>query len=134
MEIRRATSTDADVVTELFEQYRIFYQCKPDSRLARQFITERLKRQDSLVFIAFVDGKAAGFAQMYPTWSSLSMKPSWILNDLFVVNDFRRQGVASAIVAKCEAFAQESGAVGLSLQTAMDNNSAQALYASGKKS
>ena len=52
MEIIRATSTDLDLVAPLFDGYRQFYRCPPDLALAREFIAERLKREDSVIFLA----------------------------------------------------------------------------------
>ena len=45
----------------------------------------------------------------------------FVLNDLFVVDTARRQGAATAL-------ARSLGAVALTLSTALDNLSAQALY------
>ena len=34
--------------------------------------------------MAVEDGEYIGFTQLYPSFSSISMKELWILNDLFV--------------------------------------------------
>jgi ribosomal protein S18 acetylase RimI-like enzyme len=87
---------------------------------------------ESRIFIAYVQGPQskvpAGFTQLYPSFSSVSMKRVWILNDLFVEPEFRKSGVASALMGKAEAFAREGSAKGLSLATQSTNESAQALY------
>lgn len=73
-------------------------------------------------------GKALGFTLLYPTWSSLSMKPWWNLNDLYVVPAARQRGVARALMERARRLAEESGASGLGLETAKDNFAAQKLY------
>ena len=56
------------------------------------------------------------------------MKRLWILNDLFVTKEARRQGVAEALIRQCEAFGRETNSKGLVLETAADNIPAQTLY------
>lgn len=73
-------------------------------------------------------GKALGFTLLYPTWSSLSMKPWWQLNDLYVVPEARQHGVARELMERARRLAEETGAAGLGLETAKDNFAAQKLY------
>ena len=73
---------------------------------------------------------ALGFTQLYPSFSSVSTKRLWILNDLFVSDEARRFGVARALMEKARIFAIETDAKGLILETALDNEPAQALYES----
>ena len=58
------------------------------------------------------------------------MKPYWLLNDLFVAPGSRRSGVGRALLEHARLFAEENGAAGLMLETAVDNIPAQALYES----
>jgi ribosomal protein S18 acetylase RimI-like enzyme len=68
--------------------------------------------------------------QLYPVFSSLRMARALILNDLYVAEEHRRAGVARKLMEAAKAFAQISGAVSLSLETATDNAKARALYES----
>jgi ribosomal protein S18 acetylase RimI-like enzyme len=126
--IRKATINDLDSLTELFNSYRLFYQQESDIPGAKSFIKERLLNEDSVVFIAFEEGKAVGFVQLYPTFSSVSMKRSWILNDLYVSASARKKGFGEKLLQKAIEFAEETGAKGLSLETGEDNLTAQRLY------
>ena len=67
---------------------------------------------------------------MYPSFSSVSAKRSWILNDLYVAAGSRRSGVARTLMNAAKDFAIGTGAKGLSLSTARSNVIAQALYES----
>jgi ribosomal protein S18 acetylase RimI-like enzyme len=58
------------------------------------------------------------------------MQPIWILNDLFVVPAFRRQGVAKQLMQAAADYGRQTGAVRLELATQISNQSAQALYES----
>jgi len=72
--------------------------------------------------------KAAGFTQLYPSFSSASAARIFILNDLFVVPAFRRMGAGAALLTAARAFGEAAGAVRLTLSTEVTNESAQALY------
>jgi ribosomal protein S18 acetylase RimI-like enzyme len=58
------------------------------------------------------------------------MARALILNDLYVTEPYRRRGVARQLMEGARAFAEISGAVSLSLETARDNAKARALYES----
>lgn len=133
MNVRRANAADLEQLVPMFEEYRAFYRCAPDERAAREFLGERLRRADSVILIAVDEasgGAGAGFVQMYPTFSSLRMASALILNDLYVKAPYRRRGVARALMDASRAFAEESGAVSLSLETGKDNVNARGLYES----
>jgi GNAT superfamily N-acetyltransferase len=123
--IRRATLQDIDRVVPLFDAYRQFYGQDSDPDGARRFLIERTERQESVILIA---GDDAGFAQLYPSFSSVRMQPTMILNDLFVRPEARSHGIGAALLhAACDV-ARESGATRMSLSTAVDNSAAHALY------
>lgn len=125
----RATLADLDDLTALFDAYRVFYRRASDHAVARTFIEERLQRGESVIFIARdASGKALGFTQLYPAFSSVSARRIWILNDLFVAPGTRNRGVARQLMDRARAFATEAGALRLVLETAEDNHPAQTLY------
>ncbi|HET9981117.1 MAG TPA: GNAT family N-acetyltransferase [Ktedonobacterales bacterium] len=129
-QVRRATVADIEAIAPLFDAYRQFYHQPPDLDGARAYLTERLERDESVVFFALVDGVPAGFTQLYPIFSSTTMQRAWLLNDLFVAPTGRRAGVGRALLERAHAFAQETQAKELMLQTAVDNFPAQRLYES----
>ncbi|GLS92419.1 N-acetyltransferase [Psychromonas marina] len=129
--IKRATSENLNEVSELFNDYRVFYKQDDDLELAVSFIAERLKNKDSVIFYAYDENdNALGFTQLYPTFSSLSAASSWVLNDLYVTPSARRLGVGKKLMDTAKLFAIESNAKGIALETAEDNVNAQALYES----
>lgn len=128
---RRATTKDIDAVSELFNEYRMFYQQGTDLALAHEFISERLGNQESVIFIALNGSEEVlGFTQLYPNFSSISAKRTWTLNDLYVLPSARRQGVAKSLLNAARDHALETRAKGLALETAEDNLEAQSLYES----
>ena len=112
----------------LFDAYRQYYEQQSDLDRARSFLTNRLSKGESVIFLASVNGQAVGFAQLYPSFSSLSMKPIWILNDLFVTPPARGHGVGTALLEECRGLAIQTGAKELALETMTTNVTAQRLY------
>ncbi len=129
--VTRATPADLPLLVPLFDAYRRFYGQAADPAAAAAFLQQRLQRGDSVLLLALDgDGEPAGFVQLYPSFSSVRIARTFILNDLFVVPSQRRRGVARQLLEAAEAQARELGAVSLSLSTAVDNHAAQRLYAS----
>lgn len=130
MEVFQARSEHLEGVAKLFDQYRVFYSSSSDLEAARKFLEERFEKRDSAMFVASSDGCIVGFTQLYPSFSSVSMKRVWILNDLFVDKDYRGNGIAKALMRAAEVFARETGAVRVVLATQISNIAAQSLYES----
>jgi GNAT superfamily N-acetyltransferase len=126
--VRRAHAGDLDALVPLFDAYRQFYKQPADLGLARAFLAERLAQDDSVIFIADLDGVTAGFTQLYPTFSSTLAARSYILNDLFVAPHARCHGVGAVLLGAAVAHGRATGAATLRLQTATDNVNAQSLY------
>jgi ribosomal protein S18 acetylase RimI-like enzyme len=125
--IERAALHDLEALLPLFVAYRRFYGRADDPR-ARDFLAERLQREESVVFIAWRGTDAIGFTQLYPSFASVSLGRMFVLYDLFVAPTARRCGAAAALLRRAVGYAAEQGAVELMLQTATDNFAAQRLY------
>ena len=129
--IVRATRAELADLVPLFDGYRQFYGQRSDLAAARAFLGDRLERSESVIYLAYTGPReAAGFTQLYPSFSSVSLKPLWILNDLFVRPDIRRGGVGRALLERARQHAVETGAKGLVLSTGVTNKAAQTLYES----
>lgn len=128
LDIANATASDVDALAPLFDGYRQFYHQPSDVAAARSFLQERLARGDSVILIARNGAAALGFVQLYPSFSSVSMCPIWILNDLYVAGDVRGRGVAAALLSAAVRHAKRTGAGRLELETGMDNVAAKTLY------
>lgn len=126
--IRKADKADTDRIASLFNDYRQFYGQASDPALAGIFIAERLACGESVILLAEDgNGKALGFTQLYPSFSSVSACRIWILNDLFVIPSARGNGIGSALLDGAKLHASASGAKRLDLSTAR-SNPAQRLY------
>lgn len=126
--IRRVTPSELGRVAPLFNDYRCFYGQPDDLARALLWLHERVGAGESVVLLAEHDGRAVGFVQLYPMFSSVRTARTWILNDLFVAEAARRGGVARALLAAATDFARDDGAAAIALETTRDNAAARALY------
>jgi GNAT superfamily N-acetyltransferase len=129
--IRQATINDLDVLVPLFDSYRQFYEQPSDMARARVFLGERFAHHESVILLACnAQGHGLGFTQLYPMFSSVRTVRTYLLNDLFVTTNARRQGVAQALMKAAADHARALGAASLTLATARENTVAQSLYES----
>ncbi len=128
MLIEKAEQRHIEDIARLFDLYRQFYECEPDLRAARDFITQRMEREESDIFVAVVDGDVCGFTQLYPSFCSVELLKIYILYDLYVDAPRRRTGVGAALMDRAAMWAKENGAGRIDLLTARDNFTGQRLY------
>jgi ribosomal protein S18 acetylase RimI-like enzyme len=126
--VERAGSDSLEELAPLFDAYRVFYGKSPDLPRARNWLQQRLARDEAIVLLARVDEAPAGFTLLYPTWSSVSTDRVYVLNDLFVAESARRRGVALRLLQAAGEAARAAGGIRVSLETARDNLAAQSLY------
>ncbi|OUS00675.1 GNAT family N-acetyltransferase [Flavobacteriales bacterium 33_180_T64] len=127
MTTKQAQLQDLDDLAPLFDSYRVFYKQDSSIEAVKQFLKERLKHKDSIIFIAYINDKPVGFTQLYPLFSSVSMTPIYMLNDLYVDKNHRSQGVGETLINCAKQLCKEEKNKGLAIQTAF-NNPAQHLY------
>jgi ribosomal protein S18 acetylase RimI-like enzyme len=128
IEIEPATPADVGMVAPLFDAYRQFYGKPPNEEAARRFLFARLSKNDSVLFYAHQGEMVVGFVHLYPVFSSVNLSRRWILNDLFVIPEMRKNGVGHTLTERARRFAEDTQADGLMLETAATNQPAQRLY------
>jgi len=127
MTIREATLSDLDALVHLFDSYRQFYKQNSDIEGARKFLSSRITQGESVIYIAIAKGKTIGFTQLYPIFSSVSMEPMYILNDLFIDTAYRSKGVGTALIDAVKQRCRAENQKGIVIQTET-TNPAQKLY------
>jgi GNAT superfamily N-acetyltransferase len=127
--VRQATIFDLETIVSLLDAYRQFYRRPSDPDLARRFLLERFQHNESIIFLALrEDGSAVGFTQLFPSFSVLAAARIFILNDLFVSPEARRNRVGALLLDAAVRFGRAVGAVRLTLSTEVTNQQAQRLY------
>jgi ribosomal protein S18 acetylase RimI-like enzyme len=130
MKVFLANHEHLEALAILFDNYRIFYNQTSDIQAAKNFLQERFQNNDSVVFAAKDNEEIVGFTQLYPSFSSVSMKRVWILNDLYVQESYRRKKIATLLINAAQEYAKHSGAIRVILATQISNTTAQKLYES----
>lgn len=72
--IKKASVENVKIIAPLFDAYRVFYEQESNIDAAVAFLYERLSKNESTIFIAFVNDVAVGFTQLYPIFSSVSLR------------------------------------------------------------
>ncbi|KPY13527.1 GNAT family N-acetyltransferase [Pseudomonas syringae group genomosp. 3] len=133
MRIIKATLEHLDILCPMFIRYREFYGQAPFPDSSRDFLEKRLRRDESVIYLALAnddESRLLGFCQLYPSYSSLSLKRVWILNDIYVAEDARRQLVADHLMKQTKKMAKQTHAVRLRVSTSSNNDVAQKVYES----
>ncbi|MCG6147617.1 GNAT family N-acetyltransferase [Leptospira levettii] len=130
MKIRQANYSDISKLAELFDLYRQFYGQKSNLAGASRYLQDRMEHGQSVLFLAEDPntGNFLGFTQLYPVFSSISMQRSYILNDLYVKSENRKQGIAKLLIHEAKSFTKFFQGKGLELSTSMHNKEARSLY------
>lgn len=131
IEIKQAKNIDLPAIARLFDAYRVFYKQVSDYDKAYEFLSERFEQSESVMFYAQdEEGGTVGFTQLYPSFSSVSVQRTWILNDLYVSKQYRGQGIGTLLLNRVKTYAIETHTKGIALETSLDNVKAQKLYES----
>jgi GNAT superfamily N-acetyltransferase len=116
----------------LMRAYCDFYEVAPSDEgllgLSRALIDDPIREGVQLLARDDDSGEAVGFATIFWSWSTLQAGRIAVMNDLFVAEAARGQGLADALIEACRKHACTHGAVSLQWQTAKDNHRAQAVY------
>lgn len=127
--IKKASIEELDSLVKLFDKYRIFYKNPSDIENAGKFISARITHNDSEIFICFNDeNMAVGFVQLYPLFSSTRMQKLWLLNDLYIDENYRGNGYSIQLIDKAKELCKLTNACGLILETSKENTAGNNLY------
>ncbi|MEJ5148473.1 GNAT family N-acetyltransferase [Sphingobacterium sp. MYb388] len=127
IKIHQANINDIEDLEVIFSLYLKFYKVESIRDDNITFLKERVQNNESVIFTAKKDDEIVGFTQLFPSFSSASLKKVYILNDLFVLENYRNQGIAKLLIHQVIEFAKENNCARVSLSTAR-NNPAQFLY------
>lgn len=129
MTIRKATTADLTDLSQVFDEYRVFYRKESDVEGAKKFLKARMNGEESVIYIALhAENTMMGFVQLYPLFSSTRMHRMWLLNDLYVNPKFRGLGVSKALIAQAKQLVIDTDACALTLETEKSNVIGNQLY------
>jgi GNAT superfamily N-acetyltransferase len=130
VEIAPITVEEFEELLPLIAAYQRFYEVEEvDEERNRAFFRRFLApSQDGLLLGARRGGRLVGYACLYWHFSSLEAVETVLMNDLYVVESVRGQGVGRALIEATTEVARERGAPSVEWSTAPDNHTAQRLY------
>lgn len=129
--VKKCQYEDIDALVNLFDAYRVFYNMDSDKKSAKLFLSERIKNNESTIFVSEDEsGVLNGFVQLYPIFSSTRMQRLWLLNDLFVEPLQRGKGISRKLIQQAKQLCIESASCGMILETAKTNDIGNKLYPS----
>lgn len=129
--IRTSKQEDNSQLLEIMNQYIVDFYKRPkpaeeELRGLIQFLHD--SPSSGKQFVAEKDGKLLGFATLYFTFSTLRVKRSAILNDLFIVPEARGQKLGEKLFQACLSYTRDNDFTHMTWETARDNVAAQSLY------
>jgi GNAT superfamily N-acetyltransferase len=110
-QIRAARPEDVGLLLELLGELAEYERLADEVRATEELMSRALfgERPAAEALIAELDGRPAGYALFYPTFSTfLAIQGVW-LEDLFVRPSCRRSGVGKALLAAVAALTRERG-------------------------
>jgi len=96
--LRMATADDAEVLNEMIAAFASYERLPSASTVAS--LRAELSSKDRVfeAVIAFLDGKAVGFAVFFLTYSTFIARRGLYLEDIYVREEYRNKGVATALL------------------------------------
>lgn len=128
--VRNPQESDIEVLTDLMYEYIVdFYESpKPAIGKLHDLIGMLLDGKEGVQFVAVKDGNIVGFATLYFTYSTTRVSKIVIMNDLYVVEEMRGNGVAEKLFQACTTYKNEHHYAAMVWETAKDNKRAQRFY------
>jgi GNAT superfamily N-acetyltransferase len=127
--VEALSEADYERVLPLIAGYQRFYRAEPDEDRNRAFFRRFLApSEDGLLLGAWKGDEIVGFATLYWTFTSTHAAEAALMNDLFVADGHRGEGVGLALIEASVAAARDRGMRHLEWFTALDNERAQRLY------
>lgn len=130
MEIRPIRREEVPQALPLFSGYQEFYEVSEhhDARNLEFFSRFCEPSDDGLLLGAWDGDDLVGFATIYWTFSSANAADIALMNDLYVADRARGQGIGRALIDACAEAGRARGCRSLEWETAPDNVRAQRVY------
>jgi GNAT superfamily N-acetyltransferase len=108
--VRRATPKDGPAFLELLVELARFEHLEPPNVEAKSRIVQDIfKKKRARLFVASSGKKYVGYALYFYTYSSFLAAPTLYLEDIFILEKFRRQGIGLALFIRCVREAVKEG-------------------------
>jgi len=124
------SAAQLETLLPMIDAYQRFYEVDEiDAERNSSFFARFLApSEDGMLLGAWSGNELAGYACLYWHFTSLVPAETVLMNDLYVDERWRNQGIGRALIEASAEIARERGAHRLEWATAPDNETAQRLY------
>ncbi|MFD2114765.1 GNAT family N-acetyltransferase [Paenibacillus yanchengensis] len=128
--IRTAERQDIHSLSLLMQEYIVdFYKSpQPTDESILDLIQMLLRGEEGIQFVAKQNGRLVGFATLYFTYSTNKAHKIVIMNDLYVVEDMRSEGIGTGLFEACNLYRNTNDYASMVWETASSNERAQTFY------
>lgn len=99
IKLEKLTDKNYEIILDLFVEYQRFYKQESNIEQNREFIKNLLKSDSQAAFyVAKIASKNLAFVTVYFSYSSVKASKIAIINDLYVTQEYRKQGIASNLL------------------------------------
>lgn len=118
------------LVRESSELHLFILPSETNSTTWFKFVRDGLAKRTNLLFVARIQGKPIGFvyATIFRDYAFEVSKPVAVVNDLYVLPDYRRRGVGTKLMTECMKRLKAEGMRGIRLTVLSENTAALGLY------
>jgi len=108
--VRKGRRTDAKQFIRLVCDLANFEHLDPPSKEGRLRLIEDIFGKKKVNLLVAADGRRlVGYALYFYTYSSFVAKPTLYLEDLYVLDEYRKHGIGFSLFRKCVEIALEAG-------------------------
>ena len=122
------SSEDLSSFRQLIQLFQQVFDEPTNGALADDFLSARLSDHRFIVLVATQDGQIVGGATAYELPLYTHPQSEWLIYDVAVHRDFRRQGIGSGLLQHLQAEAQKRGVTDLFLDAHVEDIHAIEFY------
>lgn len=127
--VRKATRADSKAVVDLIVGLAEFERLEPpDPSAKRRLVKDIFEKKLARVLIASIGKNPVGYALYFYTYSSFAARPTLYLEDIFVKEQHRQEGVGRILFMKCVREAARHGCGRMEWQVLTWNAKAMRFY------
>lgn len=128
--VRKAVAAEADDLLHLIDALAAYEKLDPPDEAAKQRLVRDIFGPEPRLeaYLAWISGKAVGYALVLETYSSFLALPTMYLEDVFVLEEFRSRKAGLALFLYVTTLARERGCGRLDFAVLDWNTSAQDFY------
>lgn len=113
LNIRKTTANDVPLILKLIKELSVFEKMSEEVVATEDILRETLFGDKSYarVLIAEIEGKPVGYALYFYNFSTFVGRPGLYIEDVYVSEEYRGQGIGTALFKYCAYIAKENKCV-----------------------